>query len=495
MNTKAMRQRTICILLPLIPLVFLNSNKSVSEPIGPQSRPNIIYVFADQWRAQATGYAGDPNVQTPNIDALAAKSVNFANAVSVMPICTPYRAALLTGRYPANTGMFLNDLYLPAAELTMAEIYKEAGYETAYIGKWHLDGHGRSSYIPKERRQGFDFWMGNECSHEYYQSIYYAGEDTTARYWDDYDVFAQTKAAEAYINGRSASDNPFILVLSYGPPHTPRHEVPERYKAMYPVESIKLSPNVPERMAKRVREEAAGYYANCTAIDSCIGALQRTIKAAGIHENTIFVFTSDHGEMLGSHGAGSGTKQRPWEESIRVPFLLSYPARLGVEGKEINVPINTPDILPTLLGLAGVDKPQVLEGDDLSDLITGEQVMDDRAALIMNMAPFADYKDGHEYRGIRTARYTYVRNLEGPWMLYDNQQDPYQLNNLVNTPGKKGLQERLDRELNKLLRATGDELLPRAHYIEKWGYTVSPRNGAIPYEGESHRVQSPTGIE
>jgi len=122
-----------------------------------EKRPNIVFVLVDQWRASAFGYTGDPNVKTPQLDKLAAQSVNFANAVSMLPVCTPYRAALITGRSPITTGMFLNDIYLPESELCMGEIFQEAGYNTAYIGKWHLDGHGRTWYIPPERRQGFDY--------------------------------------------------------------------------------------------------------------------------------------------------------------------------------------------------------------------------------------------------------------------------------------------------------------------------------------------------
>ena len=144
-------------------------------------KPNIVFVLTDQWRAQAFGYAGDPNVRTPNIDALAARSVNCVNAVSVCPVCTPHRASLLTGRFPTTTGMFFNDIYLPGEELCMAEMFAEAGYDTAYIGKWHLDGHGRHSYIPPERRQGFDYWKVLECTHDYNQSYYYAGDDPTRR--------------------------------------------------------------------------------------------------------------------------------------------------------------------------------------------------------------------------------------------------------------------------------------------------------------------------
>ncbi len=105
--------------------------------------PNIVYLLADQWRAQATGYAGDPNVHTPNLDRLAREGLYFRNAVSVCPVCTPYRSALMTGRYPTSTGMFLNDASLPATEVCMAQIFGSAGYATGYIGKWHLDGRGR----------------------------------------------------------------------------------------------------------------------------------------------------------------------------------------------------------------------------------------------------------------------------------------------------------------------------------------------------------------
>ncbi|MEX2568664.1 MAG: sulfatase-like hydrolase/transferase, partial [Cyclobacteriaceae bacterium] len=150
-----------------------------SDQVSKKStKPNIIYILADQLRAQALGYSGDPNANTPNLDRLAASSINFKNAVAVSPVCTPYRAALMTGRYPLSTGMFMNDLYLPSEELCMAEIYKEAGYKTGYIGKWHLDGHGRESYIPKERRQGFEYWKALECTHDYNNSFYYANDDT-----------------------------------------------------------------------------------------------------------------------------------------------------------------------------------------------------------------------------------------------------------------------------------------------------------------------------
>jgi arylsulfatase A-like enzyme len=222
------------------------------------SRPNVVYVFADQWRGCATGYAGDPDVKTPNLDSLAAVSVNFVNAVSVCPVCTPYRASLLTGRYPTSTGMFLNDLYLPDEELCMGEIFKGSGYETGYIGKWHVDGHGRSAFIPPERRQGFDYWKVAECEHDYNHSHYYSGNSSEMLYWEGYDAFAQTRDAEQYINAYAKGERPFLLVLSYGPPHFPHYQSPGEYQALYLPDTLKLRPNVPKEMMSRARKEALG---------------------------------------------------------------------------------------------------------------------------------------------------------------------------------------------------------------------------------------------
>lgn len=136
-----------------LPILFIGSGwfQTTKAHYPKRQKPNIIYILTDQWRASAMGYSGDPNVKTPNIDALAKSSLNFKNAVSVTPVCTPYRAALMTGRYPTSTGMFLNDLHLPDEELCVAEVFGKAGYNTGYIGKWHLDGNERFSFIPIEK--------------------------------------------------------------------------------------------------------------------------------------------------------------------------------------------------------------------------------------------------------------------------------------------------------------------------------------------------------
>ncbi|MDQ7947198.1 MAG: sulfatase [Pedobacter sp.] len=451
------------------------------RPKAAPKAPNVVYVLVDEWRAQATGYAGDPNAKTPNLDAMARESVNFSNAVSVLPVCTPHRAALLTGRYPQHTGMFLNDAALPESELTMAEIYRKAGYQTAYIGKWHLDGHGRQSYIPKQRRQGFDYWKVLECTHNYNKSKYFANEDTVAKIWPGYDAYAQTADASAYIQQKAAKKQPFILVLAIGAPHFPHDTAPENMKRKFNAATLQLRKNVPPEMEAEARKEAVGYYAHCAAIDSCIGLLKQAIQKAGITQNTIFVFTSDHGEMLGSHNIHPEAKQRPWDESIKVPFLLHYPAFGANSKKKISVPINTPDILPTLLAICGIQKPATIEGEDLSGLVTGKLKLSDRAALIMNISPFSENFMGKEFRGVRTSRYTYVKSLDGPWLLFDNDEDPYQLNNLVNLPKYKALQDNLEAKLQQQLVALKDTFEPKDYYLKKWGFKVRPKNGEIPY--------------
>ncbi len=464
----------------------------LGEPLAmaePAARPNIVFLLADQWRAKAMGYEGDPNVKTPSLDRLAEQSVNFRNTVSVCPVCTPYRAALMTGRFPTSTGMFLNDAYLPDAEVCLAEIFRQAGYATAYIGKWHLDGHGRDSFVAPQRRQGWDYWKAAECDHNYLHSHYYEGDSDQKRFWDGYDAFAQTRNAQAYLRRHARGDQPFVLVVSYGIPHFPHHTALQKYKDLYPPEKIQLPPNVPRELQEEARREAQGYYAHCTALDRCIGDLLATLQETGLTERTILVFTSDHGEMLGSHSGPPRMKQLPWDEAARVPFLLRYPAAHGPQGRVLKTPLTTPDMLPTLLNLAGVAVPDTVQGEDLSGLVRGQPEPDDRAALYMAVAPFAGRGFNKEYRAIRTNRYTYVLGLEGPWLLFDDQNDPYQQDNLVGRPERAALRSELDSRLQAQLKKIGDDFRPAQYYIDAWGYKIAA-HGSISY-APGAAVQSP----
>ncbi len=444
-------------------------------------KPNVVFVFADQWRAQATGYAGDPNVHTPHVDALARQAVSFPNAVSGCPVCSPYRGSLITGQRPLTHGVFVNDVPLRSEAVSIAEAFASGGYDTAYIGKWHLDGHGRSTYIPPERRQGFEYWKVLECTHDYNHSPYYAGGSAEKSYWDGYDAIAQTRDAESYIRSHKG-EKPFLLMLSWGPPHNPYETAPGEYRKLYDARRLRLRPNVPESAAERAQKDLAGYYAHCSALDACIGSLLKTVDAAGIADDTIFVFTSDHGDMLGSQG--EQRKQRPWEESVRVPFLLRYPRLTEGKGRALAAPIDAPDIMPTLLGLCGLRIPASVEGLDYSVYIRGGSDPSGGKALIACYHPFGEFQrsgGGREYRGLRTERYTYVKSLDGPWLLYDNHNDPFQQNNLANDASHSRIRQELDTELTAMLAKRGDEFRPGMDYIRKWGYTVDA-GGTVPYK-------------
>jgi arylsulfatase A-like enzyme len=469
-------------LLAIWTLIFSCPVGGHARVAQPPAKPNIVFIIVDQWRAQATGYAGDKNVLTPNLDKLAASSVNVKNAVSGMPVCTPYRASLLSGQYPLTTGVFMNDVMLDTAKTTLAKVYRKNGYTTGFIGKWHIDGHGRSSYIPGNRRQGFEYWKALECTHNYNQSPYYAGNSNQKLFWEGYDAIAQSADASRFIAQQAKKPDPFLLFVSLGPPHDPYQTAPEAYMKLYEDKEIIVNPNVPQELREKVKKDLKGYYAHMTAIDESIGKLWKAIRDAGIEKNTILVFTADHGDLLGAHGAWN--KQQPYAESIRVPFLLHYPAVFGNTGKTSPALLNTPDIMPTLLGLTQMPIPPGVEGTDFSGVLKGEKKDPVTHTLISCVQPFGQWnrsKGGREYRGLVTTRYTYVKDLKGPWLLFDNTKDPFQLNNLIGKGPYVQIQQKLDAALQATLTQHRDAFLPGMEYVRQWHYVVD-ETGTVPYK-------------
>lgn len=454
---------------------------STSCLVAATPRPNILFIIADQWRAQAFGYAGDPNVKTPYLDRFERECIHFAQAVAGTPVCSPTRASLLTGQRPTTHGVFLNDVPLNTNAVTLPKVLKSAGYDTGCIGKWHIDGHGsRSAFIPRDRRQGFDYWKVLECTHAYNQSYYYS-DDPEKRLWEGYDAIAQTRDAQKYLKAQSATHRPFLLWLAFGPPHNPYESAPEQYRRRYRPDALLLHPNVPADMAAQVRKDLAGYYAHCSALDDCLADLLRTLDETGLSTNTIVVFTSDHGDMLGSQS--QQRKQRPWEESARVPLLFRLPPWMRLEPRRIPATINTEDIMPTLLSLCRVPIPTSVEGLDFSEAMRGKKDPSGGATVLRCVAPFGEFNrrgGGREYRAVRTAHYTYVRDLKGPWLLYDNLADPYQLHNLVDNPAKADLKKQMDALLTRKLGEQKDGFRPGPEYIRQWGYTVDA-NETVPY--------------
>lgn len=440
-------------------------------------KPNIVFIFADEWRAQAVGYAGDANCRTPNIDRFAAESLNLNQATSGCSVCCPYRASLLTGQYPLTHGVFVNDVELKADSMSIARAFSAGGFQTAYIGKWHVygspDGHygRRSAFVPRSHQMGFDYWKAFECSHDYNQSYYYFNDDPTRRMWDGYDAFAQSRDAANYIHQHSQDDKPFMLMLSWGPPHFPLETAPDSYKKIYENREILLRPNVPAHLREKATQELRGYYAHIAAIDDAFAIVHDAIAKTGIADDTIFILTADHGDMRQSQGLD--TKLFPWDESVCVPFLMRWP-KLANAGKTCAAPIDAPDIMPTLLGLAGLSIPRSVEGADWSPILRGERALNGDEAAFLNMpAEFTELlRNGMPaYRGLRTATHTYVRSTRGPWLLYDNIADPYQMNNLIGKPAHAALQADFERRLKERLAARNDQFLDGKTYIHRAGYS------------------------
>ncbi len=475
----------------------------------------MLFVMADEWRAQAFGYAGDPNAHTPAIDRFAAESISFAQAIAGCSVCGPARASLITGQYPLTNGVYVNDVPLEPKEVTLGEAFRQAGYQTGYIGKWHLYGspdgwHRRwGAYIPPERRLGFEYWKAAECSHDYNHSFYYSGTDQTRQFWPGYDAQAQTDEACRYIREHSRQTRPYFLVLSWGPPHFPLHTAPERYQAMYRDKDLRLRPNVPESHKAQATAALRGYYAHIAALDDCFRQLLGALEATGTADDTVVVWTSDHGDMMESQGLSY--KLYPWEESVRVPLLIRYPRRSGRKGRTCAFPVSSPDVMPTLLGLCGIPIPPGVQGTDYSQRRPTSRLGVPVTSAFLNMpVPLTSALSYGiaEYRGVRSEHYTYVRSISGPWLLYDNQRDPYQIYNLCGQPQAREIQAALEAELNLWLERLDDRFLPASdylrrdhltHYLETQfpvGYTRSPWGdweSSLPKPGGPLSVDSPLG--
>jgi len=243
---------------------------------------------------------------------------------------------------------------------------------------------------------------------------------------------------------------------------------------LYRPEQIKTRPNMQEPNLTFL----ADFYSHISALDTEMGRILTALDRQGLADDTIVLFTADHGDMLSSHGKWD--KQIWYEESINVPFLLRYPRRAPA-GRRQDTVVNVVDIMPTLLALAGLPIPKSVEGEDLSAVVTGGKPREDRMALIANYMPFARQAFPYpEWRGVRTPTHTYVESRQGPLEFFDNRRDPHQLNNLVNRPEHAAFQSRLATRLKSLLEAANDRFEPRQHYWKRYNLDIGDQ-GQVRY--------------
>ncbi len=453
-------------------------------------KTNLIYIFADQLRYQSLGYSGDKNAITPNIDALCSQSVDLCQAVSGHPVCAPYRASLFTGKYTTSTGMVINEIRMNPNHRTFAHVLNDHGYETAYIGKWHMyaDELGnhydpKNSFVPKgPDRLGFnDYFNAYNFHHEYYgEAAYYHLDSPEKVYCSKYEPEEQTDIAIEQLKRMSSGEKPFALFLSLGTPHDPwvPENVPAKYLEMFKDKEFKLPENyLPEndphadawaRLSEEERSELTEwmrvYYAMTANLDDNIGRLMEEINALGLNENSIIVFTSDHGELFGAHGRRA--KNIFYEEAVRVPFLVKWEGHL--KGAKRDFVFNTVDVMPTLLSMMELPVPEEVEGSDYSACLAGTEDTEE-GALMMCTGPTAIFGDGNEWRAYRTKQYTYgVFKSDGLELLFDNLADPYQMRNLAEEPDYSTLKEELKQKMWKKMNEIGDSFENNSYYEKNW---------------------------
>ncbi len=419
-----------------------------------ERRPNILLVLPDQMRGQAMSVMGNPDVKTPHMDRLASEGVLFRNTFANTPVCCPARAILQTGQYTHRNGMVANDLRLREDHTSIAEILSGEGYQTGFIGKWHLDGGQRQpGYVPPgPRRQGYEFWAANSCSHQHFANRYYRDTDQGFP-MEKYESEVWTDLALEFLGDRAADEQPFLLMVQMGPPHNP-YKAPDKYEAMYDPANITLRPNWAEGTPKAPgAAEIASYYAMITDVDDQLGRMMNRLEETGLAEDTIVLFSSDHGDMLGSQGMR--LKRKPWEESIRVPGILRYPRKVKA-GRQEDALFSHIDFVPTLLSMCGVASPSAMQGTDLSEFVLGSSGESPEAAFFQIFGPYISGGVEAGWRGLRTQRYMYARYRDRPWVLYDLDEDPYEQNNLATDAAAKPILDDMDARLTAWMGKTGD---------------------------------------
>ncbi|RJT07915.1 sulfatase [Halococcus sp. IIIV-5B] len=475
-----------------------------------QDHPNIVIVLCDQMRRQAMSCAGSSNISTPNLDRLAQNGVQFTNANSTNPICVPARQSLLTGKHP-HTRNSHHHWRMSPQERTYAHEFNESGYQTGYIGKWHLADVGRSRPVPEHLQGGFDYWRGFELKNDPFDTAYYKDNDPEPHQIEGFQTDGLFDLGINFISKSKNSEEPFCLTISVEPPHPP-FTAPERYLQEWENRNVQIRPNVPypssdpplniisepysnwgsqenasEELYQQYEyhgdtffDEARKYYAMVKNLDENIGCLLDELYRLEIRDETALIFTSDHGEMLGSHGYMG--KQHPYEESVGVPLIISYPSD-GIEsGQQIHEPTCTEDLLPTFLGLANIDTSQDLPGEDLTLLMDDSKNSLERNGVLLEFV--REIRPKHHYyeetwRGFRTKRYKYtVKGYDNmsvgaftdwgkPWQLYDLEKDPYEQDNLLDNPDYRGIVQNLHGELrNALIRYNDDYALESAFGYE-----------------------------
>lgn len=413
------------------------------------NRPNVIVFFTDQQRWDTTGAHGNPLELTPNFDRMAQEGTHLLNSFTVQPVCGPARSCLQTGLYATQTGCYRNGIPLPRKAKTLAHHFRDAGYRTSYIGKWHLASRDP---VPEEERGGYEDWLAAnllEITSDAYDAVLFDGENRRVKL-PGYRVDALTDAAIRYIDSQQRT--PFFLFLSFLEPHQQNHlddyTPPDGYRERYT--GRWLPPDL-AALGGSAHRHLGGYCGMVKRLDEALGRLLDALKSLGLLENTVVLYTSDHGCHFRTRN--DEYKRSCHDASIRVPTALQGPGFSG--GVQVRQLTSLLDLTPTLLDAAGLPVPKEMSGRSVLPLLHGKtDGWQDEV--------FVQISESQVGRALRSSRWKYAvaaldehvgrvpaadRYVETH--LYDLHADPYELSNLV---GLESFREVADRLRDRLLR-------------------------------------------
>lgn len=462
--------------------VAMGLNSAASDAVlasaASTTPPNVILYIADQFRMDFVGANGNPSSRTPNLDAMAARGTNFTGAVCNQPVCSPSRSVLLTGRYATETGVMRNAHPIHPELPTLASELRKAGYSANMIGKWHLapalekDGGGRG-YVPPRFRSGFlDLWEGAnefEWTTHPYEGTIFDGEGKPITFKEEYRVDFMTDRAERFL--RRKHDKPFFLYLSQLEPHFQNDEKrfvgpngsPERFHDPFVPNDLRPLPG-------NWQSQLPDYYGCVESIDKSVGRILQVLEEEKLAENTIFIFTSDHGCHFMTRN--EEYKRSPHNSSIRIPWIVQGPGF----NNALSLPevIGNINVMPTVLESVGVAVPASVKGRSVMPLLR-----DPGARRAWPNRELIQISESISARAIRTRDWCYCvraadgrKDIDSPsryveYQMYSEAADPFEQ---VNLAGRKEFREQagiLREELKALLHAAGEpeaEILPVEYY-------------------------------
>lgn len=436
-------------------------------------RQNVLFIFADQMHAFAMGCMGNEDIDTPNLDRLAGQGTLFESCYTSNAVCTPYRAALVSGRYASQTGIMNNTTApIPEGERTVADCLNESGVHTSYVGKWHIGGQG-NEWVPPEIRGGFTDFIGYQCYNDFLYDIWFFDEEGKKHEYDKHRLTATTDIAIERL--AKIKDEQFAMFVSYQCPHAPV-QPSVKYADMYRDRDIHVRPNFSELERPLSTQDSAWkdwdrwpdylkenddtityirlYNAIVSQMDEQIGRLLDRIDAWGIADNTLVVFTSDHGDLQGSHGLKN--KHVYYEESTRVPLIVRNPR--GRQGEVIKEHIGTVDFLPALLDWCGAPSSPMAEGNSFIPLTEGK-AWNKKENVVFSENMGGGMYDSYLMLVQDNIKMVVKRGSFEPICLFDLNSDPYEMNNLIGAAST----ENTAADMTERIRAFHRDIMSRAN--------------------------------